>query len=197
MVRSGQDSPLAALPVRRMILSGSSASAAVLVNYLPAHRVYRLSNMQPIYDGFLVRWADEGTVPPRADRILVDRDTSNDGSPMALDQFGNPRGGIDASRLRQVYGSPDGYRNRVEQLARGPDAARLVAPGVSRPDPGRRRSGSLLTERCKAARLEARPRTMARITGHEPGPREETRGPVGRADVREHRVRLPGVTHAG
>jgi hypothetical protein len=42
----------------------------------------------------LVEWVDKGTVPPRADRILVDRNTANDGSLMALDEHGNPKGGI-------------------------------------------------------------------------------------------------------
>ena len=163
-----------------MILAGTSASAGVLVNYLPAHMVLRLPDMKPIYDGFLptsngatirqidvpmiqvptmtevmggnatarqdgdepgnqfrvyefagmahidsrdaaayypnpcklpisrfpmaaymsvalnhlVQWVDKGTVPPHADRILVDRNVANDGSLMALDEFGNARGGI-------------------------------------------------------------------------------------------------------
>ena len=47
------DNPLAGLPVRRMILAGTSASAAVVVNYLNGHMVYRLADMKPIYDGFL------------------------------------------------------------------------------------------------------------------------------------------------
>jgi hypothetical protein len=42
----------------------------------------------------LWRWVDRGVAPPRADRILVDRNASNDGSLMALDEFGNVRGGI-------------------------------------------------------------------------------------------------------
>ena len=42
----------------------------------------------------LLAWVDKGTVPPRADRILVDRNEANDGSMMALDEYGNPRGGI-------------------------------------------------------------------------------------------------------
>jgi hypothetical protein len=42
----------------------------------------------------LFRWVDEGISPPRAPRILLDRDTSNDGSMMALDANGNPLGGI-------------------------------------------------------------------------------------------------------
>jgi hypothetical protein len=181
LLRSSQaGNPLGGLRVREMILAGTSASAGVLVNYLPAHMVYRLSDLKPIYDGFLptsnganirqtdvpmiqvpttteamrgnvptrqdgdapgdqfrvyefpgmphldtrdveafrpnpckypitmfpmsaymsvalhhlVEWVDKGTVPPRADRILVDRNTANDGSLMALDEHGNPKGGI-------------------------------------------------------------------------------------------------------
>jgi hypothetical protein len=181
LVRSTQaGNPLTGLPVRRMVLAGTSASAAVLVNYLPAHMVLRQADMKPIYDGFLPtstgatirpidvpmiqvptmtevasgtatarqdgdmpgdqfrvyefpgmahidsrdaaayypnpckmpisrfplaaymsvalnhlwRWVDTGTVPPRADRILVDRSVAGDGSLMALDQHGNARGGI-------------------------------------------------------------------------------------------------------
>ena len=181
LVRSSQGTnPLGGLPVRKVILAGTSASAGVLVNYLPAHMVYRLGDLKPIYDGFLptsnganirqidvpmiqvpttteamrgnvptrqdgdmpgdqfrvyefpgmphldtrhveafrpnpckypitlfpmsaymsvalhhlVQWIDKGTVPPRADRMLVDRNTANDGSLVALDEFGNPKGGI-------------------------------------------------------------------------------------------------------
>jgi hypothetical protein len=42
----------------------------------------------------LFKWVDRGTLPPRADRILLDRNQHNDGSMMALDEHGNPRGGI-------------------------------------------------------------------------------------------------------
>ena len=178
------DNPLARFALRRMVLAGTSASAGVLVGYLPAHMVLRLTDMKPIYDGFLPtstgatirqidvpmiqvptmtevmngtatarqdgdaagdqfrvyefpgmahidsrdaaayypnpcklpisrfplaaymsvalnhlwQWVDKGTLPPRADRILVDRNVANDGSVMALDQHGNARGGI-----RNVY----------------------------------------------------------------------------------------------
>lgn len=173
------DSPIRGRDVRTMVMSGSSMSSATLVNYLPAHAVYRTPGMEHIYDGYmptstgatiqavdvpmiqlptmhevagnsitrrqdsdapdsrfrlyefagighvdsrdnvrlkpnpctqplsefplqaymavglhhLIRWADEGITPPRADRILVDRDT-DDGSLMALDEHGNPEGGI-------------------------------------------------------------------------------------------------------
>lgn len=181
LIRSSQPAnPLAGLPLRKMILAGTSASAGVLVNYLPSHMVYRLADMKPIYDGFLptsnganirqidvpmiqvptnteamrgnvptrqdgdaagdqfrvyefagmahldtrdvqafrpnpckfpismypmsaymsvalhhlLQWVDKGTVPPRADRIFVDRNTTGDGSLMAMDAHGNPKGGI-------------------------------------------------------------------------------------------------------
>jgi hypothetical protein len=168
-----------ALPVRKAVLAGSSMSAGVVVNYLPAHARYRTPGMQHIYDGFLptsigatidpvdvpliqlptlrevesnvprrndgdaandqfrlyefvpvghvdsrdnvrltpnpcahplstlplqayyavgldylVRWVDEGIVPPRADRVWLDRNVENDGSQMLLDEHGNPLGGI-------------------------------------------------------------------------------------------------------
>jgi hypothetical protein len=42
----------------------------------------------------LLRWVDQGIVPPKADRILIDRNTANDSSLMALDEHGNAKGGI-------------------------------------------------------------------------------------------------------
>ena len=171
--------PLGKLRVRKMVMAGTSMSSGTLVNYLPAHMVFRTPDMQRIFDGFmptsyggtireidvpliemptmheeetnvprrqdsdepgkqfrlyeiagighvdsrdnvrlhpnpcvkplstfpnqayfsvglyhLFRWVDEGVPPPRALRILLDRDTSNDGSMMALDANGNPLGGI-------------------------------------------------------------------------------------------------------
>jgi hypothetical protein len=172
--------PLGGLPVRKLILAGTSASAAALIAYLPTHMAYTLPAGARIYDGFLPtstgatiraidvpmiqvptmtevsggnatarqdgdepgnqfrvyefagmahvdtrdaaayypdpckrpisrfpfaaymsvaldhlwRWVDRGVAPPRADRMLVDRNTANDGSLMALDEFGNARGGI-------------------------------------------------------------------------------------------------------
>jgi hypothetical protein len=176
LVRSGS---LAGGPIRKMVLGGTSMTAGVLINYLPAHMVYRTPQMQRVYDGFLpmsngalvrdvdvpvlhvptmhevsgnitnkqdsdepgkqyrlyefsgmghidtrdsdrlkpnpcaqplstfpvqaymsvaldhlLAWVDKGSVPPRADRIWLDRNQFNDGSMMALDENGNPRGGI-------------------------------------------------------------------------------------------------------
>lgn len=172
--------PLAGLSVRKMVLFGTSASSAVLVNYLPAHAVLKTPDMKNVYDGFmptsngsniaavdvpmiqvptqheyenigtthqdsdapgqqfrvyefagmahldarnnaarlpqsacvnpvsqypmeaymsvtlhhLFQWVDKGIAPPKADRILIDRNTGNDGSLMMLDANGNPQGGI-------------------------------------------------------------------------------------------------------
>jgi alpha/beta hydrolase family protein len=177
---SRPDNPLAGVPIRKMILAGSSASAAVVVNYLPAHMVQRLADLKPIYDGFmptsngtnlrrvdvpmiqvptmrevfqgfgptrvdgdapgdqfrmyefagmahidsrdaaayypdpcklpisrfplaaymsvalnhLWQWIGKGTVPPHADRFYVDYNTDRDGSLLALDEWGNVKGGI-------------------------------------------------------------------------------------------------------
>jgi hypothetical protein len=177
LMRSAK-SPLTG-PVRKMVMGGTSMSAGTLINYLPAHMVFRTPEMNRIFDGFmptsngstireidvpliqmptmhevetnvtrrqdgdepgkqyrlyefagighvdsrdnvrllpnpctkplstfltqayfsvtlhhLLRWVDEGIAPPRAPRILLDRDESNDGSTMALDSHGNPLGGI-------------------------------------------------------------------------------------------------------
>jgi hypothetical protein len=54
LVRSNpRNGPLEGLPLRRMILMGTSASAGILTGYLPAHMVLRLADMKPIFDGFL------------------------------------------------------------------------------------------------------------------------------------------------
>jgi hypothetical protein len=174
------DNPLAGLSIRKMILAGSSASAAVVVNYLPVHMVQRLADMKPIYDGLmptsngtnlrkidvpmiqvptmrevfqgvgptrvdgdasgdqfrmyefagmahidsrdaaayypdpckqpisrfplaaymsvalnhLWQWVDKGAIPPHADRFYVDYNMDKDGSLLALDEWGNVKGGI-------------------------------------------------------------------------------------------------------
>ena len=174
------DNPLRNVRIRKMILAGSSASAAVVVNYLTTSMVERLAGMRPIYDGFmptsngsnirrvdvpvlqvptmrevfqgsgptrvdgdapgdqfriyefagmahidsrdavayypdpcklpisrfplaaymsvaldhLWRWIDKGTVPAHADRFYVDYNMDKDGSLLALDAFGNVKGGI-------------------------------------------------------------------------------------------------------
>jgi Alpha/beta hydrolase domain len=49
-----KDNPLNGLNVRKMVLTGSSASAGVATQYLTnAHMAMRLADMKPIYDGFM------------------------------------------------------------------------------------------------------------------------------------------------
>jgi hypothetical protein len=58
-----EDNPLLGLALRKMILAGSSASAAVAQNYLAnAHMAQRLADMKPIYDGFMPTSAN-GQIP--------------------------------------------------------------------------------------------------------------------------------------
>jgi hypothetical protein len=178
LVKSG--APLGGAVPRKVILAGTSQTAGILINYLPAHAVYRTPKMERIFDGYmptsngstinleldvpivhvptmqevsgqtitwhqdsddpgkqyriyefpgmahvdtrdaarmvpnpcalplstyplqaymsvalnhLFAWVDKGVVPPHADRIWLDRNEA-DGSPMALDETGNPRGGV-------------------------------------------------------------------------------------------------------
>ena len=60
-------------------------------------------------------------MPPRAERILLDRDEYNDGSMMALDEHGNPRGGI-----RNTYVDVPTARYTIR-----PAAATPVVPNAS------------------------------------------------------------------
>jgi hypothetical protein len=43
---------------------------------------------------YLVDWITTGKTPPHAPPIAVDQNTENDGSPLALDEYGNAKGGI-------------------------------------------------------------------------------------------------------
>ena len=54
---------------------------------------YPLQAYMSVALNHLFNWVDKGTPAPHADRIWLDRNEA-DGSPMALDEVGNPRGGI-------------------------------------------------------------------------------------------------------
>jgi hypothetical protein len=43
---------------------------------------------------YLVEWIANGKTPPHAPPIEVDKDTTGDGSLLALDQYGNAKGGV-------------------------------------------------------------------------------------------------------
>jgi hypothetical protein len=63
----------------------------------------------------LLKWVDKGIVPPRAERIWLDRNEFNDGSMMALDENGNPRGGI-----RTVYVDVPAVAYKIRPAATSP-----------------------------------------------------------------------------
>src|SRR5262249_41114783 len=55
--------PFASLQIRKMILLRTSATAAILMAYLPTHIMFRTPDMKGIYDGFLPMSTD---ATPRA-----------------------------------------------------------------------------------------------------------------------------------
>jgi hypothetical protein len=61
--------PFANVQVRKMVLLGTSATAGILNNYLPAHMVYRTPDMQRIFDGFLPM--SFGQTPQKIDVPLI------------------------------------------------------------------------------------------------------------------------------
>jgi len=67
----------------------------------------------------LVEWVNKGTVPPHGEKVIVDGDTSNDGSLFALDANGNVKGGV-----RNVYVDVP--------------VAKYGVPNVAQPKPGSR-----------------------------------------------------------
>jgi hypothetical protein len=53
----------------------------------------------------LIQWIDKKKTPPRADYVVVDNNTANDGSILTLDANGNPKGGV-----RNTYVDVPAYR---------------------------------------------------------------------------------------
>jgi len=62
--------PFAGLQIRKMVLLGTSATAAILMAYLPAHMVFRTPEMERIYDGFLPM--STGATPRAVDVPLIE-----------------------------------------------------------------------------------------------------------------------------
>jgi hypothetical protein len=67
----------------------------------------------------LVNWVNKGTVPPHGEKVVVDGDTTNDGSVFALDANGNVKGGV-----RNIYVDVP--------------MAKYGVPNVAQPKPGSR-----------------------------------------------------------
>jgi hypothetical protein len=67
LVRAG--TPLGGTKPRKMVLAGTSMSAGTLLNYLPAHKVFRTPDMQRIYDGFYP--TSNGSLVPDVDVPVV------------------------------------------------------------------------------------------------------------------------------
>ena len=72
----------------------------------------------------LLQWVDKGVVPPRAERMWIDRNEHNDGSPLALDEHGNAKGGI-----RNVWVDVPIATNGVQGKGKTPQQDRLCQLG--------------------------------------------------------------------
>ncbi len=72
LVRTGRT--LGGARVRKMVLAGTSMSAGVVINYLPAQAVYRTPGMERIYDGFLPTSVGLNT-PPNVDVPIIEMPT--------------------------------------------------------------------------------------------------------------------------
>jgi hypothetical protein len=91
-------SPLAGPPLDRMILMGTSASAGIVLRYLPAHEVYRRPDMGPIYDGFLPT-SNISTIPP-VDVPVIQIPTMTEAESLAPDAERRPDGDAPGDQFR-------------------------------------------------------------------------------------------------
>src|SRR5690606_40006061 len=68
--------PLGDVTVRKMVLGGTSMSSGTLLNYLPAHAVYRTPDMQHIYDGYFP--TSTGATAPEVDVPMIQMPTMHE-----------------------------------------------------------------------------------------------------------------------
>ena len=101
------DGPLEGLPVRKMILTGSSASAAAVVAYLPAHMAYRGEEMKPIFDGFFPTSIGGDSAIMKVDVPVVQMPTMTE----------VVRGAPTGNRYRRPDGDAPGDQFRIYEVA--------------------------------------------------------------------------------
>ena len=77
---------------------GTSASAGILLRYLPAHEVYRLEDMSPAYDGFLPT-SNISAVPP-VDVPLIQIPTMTEAETQSVDAARRPDGDAPGDQFR-------------------------------------------------------------------------------------------------
>jgi len=73
---------------------------------------FPLGAMMAVGLDHLIQWADKKKIPPRGEYIAVDGDAKNDGSLLALDSYGNAKGGV-----RNTYVDVPLYRYGVPNEA--------------------------------------------------------------------------------
>jgi hypothetical protein len=95
LIRTGR--PLGGATVRKMILAGTSMTAGVTINYMPAHMVYRTPDMQRIYDGFMP--TSNGATVPRVDVPIVHMPTMHE----VVGNITNRQDGDEAGNQYRLY----------------------------------------------------------------------------------------------
>ena len=99
--------PLGALRTRRLVLMGTSASARILTNYLPAHGVHRMPGGGPIFDGFLPTSIGGDEKIPPVDVPLIQM-------PTMTEVAGAAAGG---NKYRRADGDRPGDQFRIYEVA--------------------------------------------------------------------------------
>lgn len=108
LVRSNpKTGPLEGLPLRKMILMGTSASAGILTGYLPTHMVLRLPDMKPIFDGFLPTSQGGNTPVRQVDVPLISMPTMTEVNAAAAS----------GNRYRRPDGDAPGDQFRIYEVA--------------------------------------------------------------------------------
>src|SRR5687767_4134906 len=100
--------PLGWLRARRLLLMGTSASARILTNYLPAHSMYRMPDKGPIFDGFLPTSIGGNETIPSVDVPVIQMPTMTevDGAAATGNKYRRPDGDRpgDQFRIYEVAG---------------------------------------------------------------------------------------------
>jgi hypothetical protein len=120
---NGPTSPLSGLPVRRLIMMGTSQSAGTLRGYLPAHAAWRMPGGTPIFDGFLAT-STAGMPIPTIDVPLIQVATQTEVH----------NGAAKGSAYRRDDGDAPGDQFRLYEIAGMPHNDSRESP-TYRPDP--------------------------------------------------------------
>jgi hypothetical protein len=128
LVKSNRpDGPLAGLRVRRMVLVGTSASARILTQYLPAHAAYRMPDGSPIFDGFLPTSIGGDDVIPPVDVPVIQMPTMTEvnGAASTGNKYRRPDGDRPGDQFRIYEVAGMSHNDSRDNLTYAPDPCRF------------------------------------------------------------------------